>query len=246
MNAAPSALRDAIQACSGGSCSASVVLASGLQVHREHPQRPARQVQRNIGAAAQVRRRRTRQRQCRIVRINVVGQAAAHHQPDPLNHMVAGHVDRVAVGRKDACGDLAAVDLLDRDHVGVKLRGVAGQCGDVLGPLRVRIARQSTVAVRAIGEPFQVPGGDLQFRGVRRNDRAGQQQREQQPSHSSAPTGGAWTGGVWTGGAEVSGISISSSSRAPQSARNRAIVSKSSGSRVASAGSPRGTQITVS
>ena len=225
MNATPSCWRAAIQACSGGSCARRVrqagrwrvrqyvALAQRLHMHREDAQRTRVQMQRDVGAAAQCARSLAAgllagHHQRRGVGVDVVRQPAPHHQADALHHVVARHVDRVGRRREHLRGDLAAIDLLDGDDIGIELDCVLRQRGKVLGAFRVRILRQRAVAVRAGGQPFQVPGGDFQFAAARgrvrrmgrdrqeREHHRQQQQRQQhqrmqQPAHSRVAIWGA-------------------------------------------------------
>jgi hypothetical protein len=86
--------------------------------------------------------------------------------------MVATQLDRVSVGRKDPRGNGLTINFLDRDHIGIELDCIAAQQVDVLRLLRMRIGRQIAIIG---GEPFEVPGRQLQLRanGARR------QQQEQ-------------------------------------------------------------------
>ena len=126
---------------------------------REHPRIRISEVQGDIGRAAQMVFR-----QRRDVRIDIVMQPATNRDPDPLNDMVVGHVDRVMIMRKYLHA-AQSVDLLDRDHICVQLVGVLGQSGEVfVGAWDT--SREIVTGGRSAGcQPVQVPGGDPEFRG---------------------------------------------------------------------------------
>ena len=119
--------------------------AAGFQVQGEHAQRPRSQMQRNVGAAAQVKARGGRVGVERgQIRIGGESDTIANRQPRPLHHLVPGHVQRVAIGRKDPPGHVGAIHLLERDHVGVEDRRVAREPRDILRLLRAHVRAAAT------------------------------------------------------------------------------------------------------
>ena len=127
--------------------------------------RARRKMQRDVGAAAQMQAPIALQR--RDVRIDVVAQAAPHHDADPLHHVVMRHVDGITVGREDAGSDSAAIDFLDGNHVRIELRRILPQQIEIARRTHMHIGRQRRVAGGALGQPVQVPGRDLQLGGER-------------------------------------------------------------------------------
>ena len=105
------------------------------------------------------------------VGIDAVADAPPHHDADALHDMVAAQMDRVLVGRKYARCDRGAIDFLDGDHIGVEFVRIAAQQVDVLRLFRTDVGGQ--IAFTG-GEPFEVPGRQLQFRA----NGTGRQQQE--------------------------------------------------------------------
>jgi hypothetical protein len=103
--------------------------AAGLQVDGEDTQRRGLQCQRDVDTAAQRMARPDVER--RDIRIDIIMDALTHHDADTLHDVVAAHLDRVFVARKDTCCDDWAVHFLDGDHVGIELCRVLLQMVDV-------------------------------------------------------------------------------------------------------------------
>ena len=124
------------------------VVAARLEMHRQDAQRSRGEMQRDIGAAAQVQAPFALHRD--DIGIDAVGQAAAHHDADTLHHVVTRHVDGIAVGGENPGGDGAAVHFLDRDNVRIKLDGVLLEQIEVLRRAEVHIGRQRGIAGRCV------------------------------------------------------------------------------------------------
>ena len=131
---------------------------------------------RDIDAAAQLATRT--KIQAGEIGIGAVGDAPTHHDADALHDMVVAQLDRVSVGRKYPGGDGGTIDFLDGDHVGIELACIATQQVDVLRLFRTGVGRQIAIIG---GEPFEVPGRQLQLRA----ESTGRQQQEKQSGQAT-------------------------------------------------------------
>ena len=173
VNATPSARRARIQSSSFGAGAApaggeAIVEAPGLQVHRKHAQWRL-EPQSDIDAAAQLATRA--KIQAGEIGIGAVGDAPTHHDADALHDMVVAQLDRVFVGRKYPGRYGGTIDFLNGDHVGIELACIATQQVDVFRLFRVGVGRKIAIIG---GEPFEVPGRQLQLRA----ESTGRQQQE--------------------------------------------------------------------
>ena len=169
------------------------------------------------------------------VRIDIVVQPATDRDPDPLNDMVACHVDRVTVMRKYLGGGAGPIDFLDRHHIGVQLLRVCGEASEVFVGAGDRRRAANSHRPRAWSTS---PGSRWRFSVPRIAPEAA----EVTPvmpvyvSTSAVPPGSDKV---------ISGYGSSDNGRAPQSVRNWAMASNVYGSCRLSAESPSGTQMTV-
>ena len=157
-------------------------------MHDEDTQRHRLQRQRNVGATAQATS--GIDIQTGDIRVDAVADAAPHRDTDSLHDMIVAQVDRVLVGREHPGGDAGTVHFLHRDHVGIQFARVTPECLDVFRLFRVKIGRQFPITGRSFGEPFEIPGRQLQ---VRRDRDSRLQRDEQQRDGESAKS---WDCGV--------------------------------------------------
>jgi len=141
------------------------VVAAAFQVHGQQAQPCALQVEGDVGTAPQAMLGRGKHVEADQIRVLHHGNAAAYREADALHHAVPGHDDGVAVWREYPGGNLGAVDLLERDDVGVEQNGVAAERVDVLGPLRTYVLGQRGITLASGGEPLEIPGRHPQFGG---------------------------------------------------------------------------------
>ena len=89
------------------------------------------------------------------------GDGELDREADALDHVVAGEIQTVAVGREERGGDVGAVHFLQRDHVGIHFGGIGAQQGPVPCGLGLHVRRQFRVSRNAARKPFQIPGSNL-------------------------------------------------------------------------------------
>ena len=66
--------------------------------------------------------------------------------PNSLHDVIAGHVDRIAVARKDFRRGGETIDFLDRHDVGVQVLRVLGEAGEIVVGAWLHVRRQIGVA----------------------------------------------------------------------------------------------------
>ena len=139
----------------------------------------AGQVERDVGAAAQMVGAAVDGVEADEVGIDGETQALADRETDALDDMIVSHMNAVAAGGEQPGGDFGAVDLLQRDDVGGKGLGIAGEPGEVLVGFGRDVAGQGRVTLGPGGQPFEVPGRELELGAEGRE--GGEQGGQEQP-----------------------------------------------------------------